>query len=113
MNTTKNECNFYQRVYNIVQNIPSGKVMTYGQIASIISTPRSARVVGYALKALPQNTHIPWQRVVNHEGRITISNHNFPKNLQADLLQKESIRVMKKEGNWYVDLKKYLYTPHI
>ncbi len=82
--------------------------MTYGQIAAIISTPRAARVVGFALRALPANTNIPWQRVINSQGIISIHNQIFTPQLQAELLKKEGIRVEKCDDNYIIDLDKYL-----
>ncbi|HAH04650.1 MAG: methyltransferase [Parcubacteria group bacterium GW2011_GWA2_43_17] len=102
--------NFYQKVYQLTKKIPQGKVATYGQIAAIISTPRAARVVGYALAALPQD--IPWQRVINSQGMISIENLNCPKKLQADLLRLEGVEIISRDGNYFVDLKKYLWQPH-
>ena len=63
--------NFYQQVYKIVKTIPRGRVMTYGQIASLISTPRAARVVGFAMR-VSVDKKIPWQRVINSQGMISI-----------------------------------------
>lgn len=97
--------NFYQQVYQIVKKIPKGRVATYGQIAGLISTPRAARVVGFALRLLP--TGIPWQRVINSRGMISIENLDCPKELQANLLKKEGIKVTLKQGNYWVDLNKY------
>lgn len=64
--------NSQQRVYEIVRLIPSGKVATYGQIARIVGMNISARVVGYALSALTEGTDVPWQRVINAKGCISL-----------------------------------------
>ena len=101
--------NFFAEVYRLVKKIPKGRVATYGQIASLISTPRAARVVGFALRQLPAN--IPWQRVINSRGMISIENLNCPKSLQAQLLKKEGIIVTLQEENYWVDLKKYQWQP--
>ncbi|MDP3993621.1 MAG: MGMT family protein [bacterium] len=101
--------NFLERVYEEAGKIPKGKVLTYGQIASLISTPRAARIVGFALRQLPPDTKIPWQRVVNGRGMISIENMNFPKTEQARRLQGEGIEVVLRDGNYWVDLKKYLW----
>ncbi|MFH0952454.1 MAG: MGMT family protein [Patescibacteria group bacterium] len=50
---------FYQSVYHLARKIPQGKVATYGQIAALITTPRAARVVGWALRTLPEGTNVP------------------------------------------------------
>lgn len=103
--------NFYQQVYKIVSQIPPGRVMTYGQIAALISTPRAARAVGFALRALPAGTKIPWYRVVNSQGLITIKNLLFPPQLQAYLLRKEKINVYLKQGVYCLKLNQYIYFP--
>jgi methylated-DNA-protein-cysteine methyltransferase-like protein len=103
--------NFYQQVYKIVNQIPPGRVMNYGQIAALISTPRAARAVGFALRALPADTKIPWHRVINSQGLITIKNLQFPPQLQADLLRKEKINVYLKQGAYCLKLNQYIYFP--
>lgn len=62
---------FYRRVYEVVRAIPSGRVMTYAQIAHLLGAPRAARAVGYALAHLPQDIEVPWQRVINQQGKIS------------------------------------------
>ncbi len=101
--------NFYKKVYFITKKIPRGKVATYGQIASLIYSPRAARAVGFALRALPSNTSCPWQRVINSRGQLSIVNPKFTAKLQASLLRKEGIKVKKEEDTYIVDLKKYLF----
>jgi len=59
---------FYEQVYAIVERIPSGKVVSYGQIAWMLDRPRSAREVGRAMRYCPE--HLPWQRVVMANGAI-------------------------------------------
>ena len=61
---------FYEAVYRLVRDIPRGRVMTYGQIATILGHPRAARAVGYALRA-GKNSDVPWQRVINRNGAIS------------------------------------------
>ena len=101
--------NFFAKVYQITKKIPKGRVATYGQIAAMITTPRAARVVGFALRALPAD--IPWHRVINSQGMISIENINCPPELQAKLLFKEDVKVEFIEGNYFIDLKKYLWKP--
>ena len=60
----------YQRIYDVVRAIPAGRVATYGQGAELAGMPRHARLVGYALHALPEGTAVPWHRVVNAQGRL-------------------------------------------
>ena len=103
------ERNFYSRVYDAVRRVPRGKVATYQQIAGIVSSPRAAQAVGWALRALPALHNVPWQRVINSKGMISIENLRAPKSLQVRMLREEGIEVHKKEGNYFVDLDKYFW----
>jgi methylated-DNA-protein-cysteine methyltransferase-like protein len=60
---------FYEQVYNIVRQVPYGKVISYGQIARLSGRPHAARVVGWAMSRCPE--HLPWQRVVMADGSVT------------------------------------------
>ena len=60
---------FFEQVYDIVGQIPCGKVASYGQIARMLGRPRAAREVGWAMRCCPE--HLPWQRVVMADGSIT------------------------------------------
>ncbi len=103
--------NLYFRIYTQVRRIPKGKVATYGQIATLCGSPRGAQVVGWALRALKPGNRVPWQRVINAEGRISIENMDTPKSLQADLLRAEGVEVELRDGNFYVDLRKFGWSP--
>ncbi|OGZ93348.1 MAG: hypothetical protein A2131_00410 [Candidatus Sungbacteria bacterium GWC2_49_10] len=105
----KKEPNFYSKVYDVVKKIPAGKVATYQQVATIISTPRAAQAVGWALRALPTGHGVPWQRVINSRGMISIQNLRAPKSLQVKLLREENIEVKEIDGNYFVDLPRYQY----
>jgi len=91
--------NFYEQVYAVVRQIPRGKVTSYGRIAAMLGTPNAARAVGYALRALkdkegdPAYADVPWQRVVNSQGRISIVNREYGAKLQAQLLRAEGVAV--------------------
>ena len=61
----------YRAIYAVVGRIPEGRVATYGQVAVLAGLPGRARLVGYALSALADRAAIPWQRVVNAQGRIS------------------------------------------
>jgi methylated-DNA-protein-cysteine methyltransferase-like protein len=61
-----------ERIFRAVFNVPAGKVATYGQIAELAGLPRAARLVGATLKGLPADTKLPWHRVVNTRGRISL-----------------------------------------
>ena len=104
--------NFYSKVYDAVRRIPQGRVATYRQVAIAVSTPRAARMVGWALRALPAGSDVPWQRVINSRGMISIRNLRAPKSLQARLLREEGIMARIEEGNYIVDLDKYLWHPY-
>ncbi len=103
--------NLYFRIYNAVRKIPHGRVATYGQIAALIGSPRAARIVGWALRSLPAGTKVPWHRVVNKEGMISIENMHCPKEQQAALLRQEGVTIEERDGNLWVDLKKCLWKP--
>lgn len=99
--------NFFEKVYQTVNKIPPGRVATYGQIAAAIGQPHAARMVGIAL-AKSANSHIPWQRVINRHGMISIENLAVTKDDQAYLLRQEGIKITEDENNYYVDLNTYI-----
>jgi methylated-DNA-protein-cysteine methyltransferase related protein len=84
---------FFAQVYLIVRQIPRGKVAAYGQIAGMLGHPRAGRTVGWALSSLSaeQAAQVPWQRVINHAGRISLSRADVPASLQRHLLEEEGI----------------------
>lgn len=61
------------RIYEVIKQIPAGSVSTYGDIANLAGLPRHARLVGYALNALSAQTDIPWYRVVNSQGQLSLA----------------------------------------
>jgi methylated-DNA-protein-cysteine methyltransferase-like protein len=61
----------WRRFYLLIERIPEGRVATYGQIAALAGLARHARQVGYALAALPEESTVPWQRVVNAKGEVS------------------------------------------
>ncbi|WP_283607108.1 MGMT family protein [Faecalispora anaeroviscerum] len=93
--------NFTDQVYQVVARIPRGKVATYGQIAFFIGTPRSARLVGYALSHTPFFLSLPCHRVVNRLGRTA---PGWPE--QRLLLESEGVPFRE---NGTVDLAKCLW----
>lgn len=66
-----NSASSYPRIYDVVGRIPAGRVLTYGEVATLAGLPGQARLVGYALHALPEHTMVPWHRVINAQGRIS------------------------------------------
>ena len=83
----------YQRIYAVVRRIPEGRVATYGQVASLAGLAGHARQVGYALHALPGGTAIPWHRVVNAKGGISLRSMPGGELVQRGLLEREGIRL--------------------
>ncbi len=90
----------YQKIYNTVRQIPYGRVATYGQIAQMVDNC-TARMVGYALAATPEDVEIPWHRVINSQGKLSLITFE---DLQRRLLESEDIK-FDKSGK--VDLRKY------
>ena len=60
--------NFFEQIYQLLERVPCGKVVSYGQIARMLGRPQSARVVGWAMRCCPER--LPWQRVVKADGSI-------------------------------------------
>jgi methylated-DNA-protein-cysteine methyltransferase related protein len=81
----------YQDIYSVVSRIPKGRVATYGQIARLAGKPGHARLVGYALSALRGSSSLPWHRVVNAKGMISLRS----KTKSADITQRLRL---EKEG---------------
>jgi methylated-DNA-protein-cysteine methyltransferase-like protein len=80
----------YQRIYRVVRGIPRGRVATYGQIAALAKAS-GPRQVGYALHALPAGSKVPWHRVVNSQGRISLRSALGGENYQRALLERERV----------------------
>jgi methylated-DNA-protein-cysteine methyltransferase-like protein len=107
---------FFEQVYELVRRIPPGKVTSYGRVAQMLGRPNAARAVGYALSALkdarPDDDRpgVPWHRVVNSQGRISIQNRELTGQRQAELLRDEGIDVSEQLK---IDLDEYLWAgPH-
>ncbi len=100
--------NFYEQVYAVVRRIPRGQVTSYGRVARMLGRPTAARAVGYALRALKdkEDHGVPWQRVINSQGRISIINPEHSGNEQADRLRAEGVVV---SDDLRVDLDVYLW----
>ena len=85
------EADIDQRVWQVVALIPAGKVATYGDVARLAGLPGAARRVGRALRGLPAGTRIPWHRVVNASGRISLPAGSEGYRRQQSLLQAEGV----------------------
>ena len=93
----------FERIYDVVKQIPKGSVATYGQVAALAGNKRWSRVVGYALHVNPDPEHIPCHRVVNRYGEVSKAFAFGGENRQITLLEEEGIAI---EGN-RVDLSQY------
>ena len=85
---------FFDKVYTIVRKIPHGKVTTYGLIARHLGTPKSARMVGYAMNSSHKFSDIPAHRVVNRNGLLTGRHHFFGSSLMQELLENEGVIII-------------------
>jgi methylated-DNA-protein-cysteine methyltransferase-like protein len=82
----------YERIYDVVRRVPRGRVVTYGQVAAMAGFPGQARQVGYALHALDEGSDVPWHRVVNAAGKISLGDaRGGAGRLQRALLEAEGI----------------------
>jgi methylated-DNA-protein-cysteine methyltransferase-like protein len=94
-------------VYRLVRRIPRGRVMTYGQIATLIENRLSARAVGWAMHGCPEG--VPWQRVVNASGGCSTDRlPEVPEGLQRALLEGEGVEF---RDNGTLDLEVYRWQP--
>ncbi len=97
--------NFYQKVYAVVEKIPKGRVMTYGQVAMMCGNPKASRAVGYALHVNPSPGVIPCHRIVNRTGYLSGGFAFGGIDRQKELLEAEGVVV---DDNYRVDLGKYI-----
>ncbi|MDF2514205.1 MAG: hypothetical protein K0S04_4071 [Herbinix sp.] len=97
------QSNLYQKIYEIVADIPEGQVATYGQIAWMAGRPNAPRVVGYAMSRVPIGLNIPCHRVVNKAGSMA-PNHVFGgEQTQRQLLEQEGVTFLE---NGCIDMEK-------
>jgi methylated-DNA-protein-cysteine methyltransferase related protein len=88
MNT--DDRSYRDRVYEIVRQVPRGRVMTYGQIAAILGEGYTARTVGYVMHGA-DTENVPWQRVINSQGSCSTAKMTMPINLQQQMLEDEGV----------------------
>lgn len=100
--------NFFKKVYNIVREIPEGRVTSYGEIAKYLGSIKSARVVGWAMNAAHKDKSIPAHRVVNSKGLLTGKHHFSGSNLMQNLLESEGIVI---KNNQIINFKKHFWSP--
>ena len=89
----KMDQNFFEKVYQVVRQIPAGRVSSYGAIARFIGSPQSARMVGWAMNASHNREDVPAHRVVNRLGLLTGKHHFDGTNLMQQLLENEGIEI--------------------
>ncbi|MCX5469350.1 MGMT family protein [Acinetobacter nematophilus] len=97
-----------QMILNVIVQIPKGKVASYGQVAKFAGLPKHARLVGRVLGQLPEDHDIPWYRVINSQGRISLNKldeHGMC--IQTSRLREEDVVVV--DGK--INLKKYQWIP--
>jgi len=98
----------FDRFYAVVARIPRGRVATYGQVARLAGLPGHARLVGYAMAALPDGTRLPWHRVVNARGEISLRRDGPGHHVQRVRLRRESVRF---DGRDRIALTEFLWRP--
>ena len=81
----------YQRIWETVKQIPKGRVASYADIAALSGLPGQQRLVGYALHNLPRNSGIPWQRIINAQGKISFPPRTARYKTQKVLLEREGV----------------------
>jgi methylated-DNA-protein-cysteine methyltransferase-like protein len=100
---------FTIRAIEVIKNIPPGKVMTYGQVASLAGSPRGARQVVRILHSMSKKHNLPWHRVINSKGQIGLQDdEGF--NIQRLTLESEGIEF---SGERQIDLKLYQFQPEL
>lgn len=96
---------FTRDVIKIIKNIPSGKVLTYGRIAKLAGNPQAARQVSWLLHSSTKKYSLPWHRVINSLGKISMKSFDDREH-QKHLLEKEGVVF---RDNYKIDLKKFLW----
>ncbi len=97
---------FSERVKDFIKKIPKGKVATYGQIATYSGNPRASRQVAWILHSSSNKDNLPWQRVINSKGKISLP-HMGGYEHQKELLEKEGIEF---DENDKIDFKRFLFS---
>jgi methylated-DNA-protein-cysteine methyltransferase-like protein len=104
-NESGNEKSFYHGVWGVVAEIPSGHVLTYGDVARLAGKRGAARRVSQALRRAPRNMKLPWHRVINAQGRISFPQDSTGWKRQKELLESEGVVFLKGR----VDLERFGY----
>ena len=93
------EGNWHQSVWKVVSEIPSGHVLTYGEVARLSGMPKAARRVSQALRRAPKNLNVPWHRVINSQGKISFPEDSSGWLRQKDKLEEEGVVFLKGKIN--------------
>lgn len=101
---------FKQKVYEIVRNIPKGRVVSYGQVALMAGLPRAAIQVGWVLHISNEKDKLPWWRVINNAGRISTTCLEHTAQVQKEILESEGVIVNPKLK---IDIEKYRFIPNV
>ena len=109
--STQKEYSFFADVYDVVRQIPKGKVTSYGAIAAYLGTKLSARMVGWAMNAAhTAKPKVPAQRVVNRNGMLTGKHHFATPTAMEELLKKDGVDV---KNDTVIDFKKRFWDPSV
>ena len=101
-----NSPGYRSRVFEIVRRIPTGRVMTYGQLADILGEGYTARTIGFVMHSADES--VPWQRVINAQGACSTGRVILPPDLQQRMLESEGV-LFNEKGR--CDLARYRWTP--
>lgn len=103
---TLKDSRYQEKVFSIVRQIPTGRVMTYGQIAEILGKGYTPRTVGFVMRGAGDD--VPWQRVINARGACSTGRILLPHNVQQQILEEEGVEFNEKGR---CDLREYIWNP--
>jgi methylated-DNA-protein-cysteine methyltransferase-like protein len=103
--TTSDFDQWVKSVWQVVQGIPRGHVLTYGEVARLAGMSRAARRVSQALRRAPREMDVPWHRVINSQGKISFPEDSAGFKQQKDLLEEEGVIFLKSK----IDLSRFGY----
>ena len=93
------DVDWYRNVWKVVSEIPSGHVLTYGEVARLAGLPSAARRVSQALRRAPRQMELPWHRVINSQGKISFPEDSSGWKRQKDKLENEGVIFLKGKVN--------------
>lgn len=98
---------FTEKALQVIQAVPAGKVMTYGQVAKYAGSPRGARQVARLLHSMSEKHRLPWHRIVNSQGKLVLADEEA-RHTQRSLLEQEGVEINRLG---LIDLEIYRYNP--